>query len=168
MNRDGHPLAFGLTERLHGRSGAAVIELGAGVGRNTTILREAGFDVTAIDDADLDAAKISRLRKRFAGALSTHGFLHGNPESVTALLAAAARVLSAGSPFFATFASTRDSRFGKGVCIDAVTFAPAMGDERGVPHVYFDRERLQAAVLPFFAIESLEEHEVGRVVGRWA
>ncbi len=42
------------------------------------------------------------------------------------------------------------------------------GDERGVAHAYFDRERLTALLEPHFSVESLEERAVDDVVGYWA
>ena len=62
----------------------------------------------------------------------------------------------------------RDARFGRGTRIDDSTFAPTDGDERGVAHAYFDRERLLSILDRYFIVESLSEHCVDDVAGSWA
>ena len=61
----------------------------------------------------------------------------------SALAAIRAR-LRPGAPLFATFGSTRDPRFGRGTRVDAATYAPDDGAESGVPHAFFDAERLRS------------------------
>lgn len=163
--RRAHPLALALIERLGAHRGSRVLELGSGRGRNTDALRAAGITVTALDDEALPAFE---PQERFDGALSTHGFLHGMPAEIEALLARTAAALIAGAPFYATFASKRDARFGQGTGVAEDTFAADSGDEAGVPHRYFDETQLRAALAPYFQIESLREVNVDEIAGRWA
>lgn len=162
-----HPLAVELIERIGTRYGMRVLELGSGRGRNTAALREAGLDVDAVADEQLLPAP-ALGDNEFDAALSTHGFLHGTPEGIAGLLSSTARALKDGSPMFATFASTRDARFGEGVRIAENTYAPSSGDEEGVPHVYYDEPALREMLERDFAIEALEEIDADAIVGRWA
>ena len=41
-------------------------------------------------------------------------------------------------------------------------------DERGVAHGFFSRDQLRALLDPYFAIESLEEHDAAEIAGSWA
>ncbi|HTX59366.1 MAG TPA: hypothetical protein VMH02_06760 [Verrucomicrobiae bacterium] len=77
---------------------------------------------------------------------------------MVARLSLAARQLEPGGLLAATFASTRDPRFGRGIAVEAWSFAAEDGDERGVTHAFFDEPALRAALTPHFTIESLEEH----------
>jgi len=164
-----HPLAVRLIEHLRGAREIRVLEFASGAGRNTRALREAGFEVVTIDDPTAaSAAPFAGVPGRFAAALSTHGLLHGAPAIVVENVSQIARRLAKKGMLYATFGSVRDSRFGRGERIDASTFAPSEGDERGVPHVFFDRDQLVALLGPHFTIESLEEHVVDDVAGSWA
>ncbi len=160
-----HPLAAALIERLRERN-AYVLEIGSGSGRNTAALQRAGLRVHAL--ADGVCSRLELPAQTFDGALSTHAFLHGTPSSVEIMLHGAALALKPAAPFYCTFASTRDSRYGRGTLIEAHTYAPQSGDEAGVAHVYFDRERLRALVETAFIIESLTEEDTDDVVGTWA
>jgi aminoglycoside 6'-N-acetyltransferase I len=157
--RPPHPLALGLIARLRERSGARILEIGAGSGRNTTALRDAGFTVEDYDE---------RLDRRYAGALSTHALLHGTPASIAQRLDAIAKALEPGAPLYATFGSMRDARHGEGRRLEEYVFAPVDGDERGVAHTYFDDQRLAKMLETRFAIEALDEVGVDRVAGQWA
>lgn len=162
-----HPLAGALIERLGRGAHRRVVEFGSGRGRNTAALREAGFDVEAIaDDRLLQPPAVAK--STYDAALSTHGFLHGRLSNVEALIGEAARALKRDAPMFATFASTKDARFGVGQRFDEQTYAPDSGDEEGVPHVYFNESALRLLLEPFFVIESLEEVRADAIVGRWA
>lgn len=163
--RRAHPLALALIERLGANTGARILEIGAGRGRNTAALQSAGFYVLAIPDRD---ALSFETPERFDAGLSTHAFLHGTPPQIDALLKRTAAALKPGVPFYATFASIRDARCGKGHRIADDTFAPESGDEAGVPHRYFSEASLRAALAPRFRIESLSEHNVDDIIGRWA
>ena len=164
-----HPLAQRLIQRLQTRPQSRVLDFAAGSGRNGEAIRRAGFVVTAIgDDAASSDAPLAGAGAGFAAAISTHGLLHGTPPAIAARLRAIAGALDRGGLLFATFGSTHDARFGRGERIDASTYAPADGDERGVAHAYFDRERLGALLAAAFEIESLEERGVDDVAGAWA
>lgn len=162
-----HPLAMELIERLRPGSGARVLELGSGHGRNTRALAAAGFAVEAIADDRLTPA-LELSGDAFDAALSTHGFLHGTRGSIGTLVAAVARKLKSGAPVYATFGSVRDTRFGLGERIEDSAFAPDAGEERGVTHAYYDQAALGVLLQPLFEIERLEEHDADRIVGRWA
>ena len=163
--RQPHPLAAALIERVRERE-AHVLEIGAGSGRNTAALRNAGIRAQSIDDAD--APDLRFAAQTFDAALSTHAFLHGTPAIVNGMLSAAAQALKPGAPFYCTFASKRDSRYGVGMQIEADTYAPDAGDEAGVAHVYFDENGLRTMLESEFIIESLTEENVDAVVGSWA
>lgn len=164
-----HPLALALVERLRSRGQTRVLEFASGRGRNLRAMSEAGLAVTAIgDDVAASADPFAGIRGPFDAALSTHGLLHGTSAAVEANLARIAALLGGSAPLYATFGSSRDARFGHGGRIDDFTFAALDGDEAGVPHAFFDRERLTAMLAPLFAIESLEERRVDEVAGSWA
>jgi hypothetical protein len=163
--RRAHPLAAALIERLRTQPHAHVVDIGTGRGRNTDALREAGLTVTAIAD---DRVALGLFGGPFDGAISTHALLHGTTASVAACVAAVAAALSSGAPFYATFASKQDARYGKGTPVGPDSFAPDGGDEAGVPHAYFGEPELRKMLEPYFAIESLEERDAAGIVGRWA
>jgi len=164
-----------------------VLMLGIGRGRNVAPFARANV---ALDIVEADDGRAREAAATFASdpsvhvacatyagpypfprghgaALSTHALLHADLPGVARALAAIARALRASAPFYATFGSTNDPRYGAGTCIDAATYAPPDGPEAGVAHVYFDERRLRAA-LGAFAIESLEEVDAAEHVGRWA
>jgi SAM-dependent methyltransferase len=164
-----HPLAQRLIECLRGERGRRVLDFASGSGRNAAALRDAGFDVIALDDvAAASNEPLRRMNERMAAVLSTHGLLHGTRPAIAARVRAIAAALEDGGWLCATFGSSRDARFGEGERIDDSTYAPIAGDERGVVHTYFSREELRALLEPYFAIESLTEHGVDRVAGSWA
>ncbi len=167
-----HPLAEELIQALRRRGGGRVLDFGSGMGRNGEALKDAGFDVLSIKDvAAAGTSALAEIDVRDApldGALSTHALLHGTPQSVRERVVAIARVLSGEAYFFATFASTRDARYGRGEQVAEATFAPLDGDERGVAHVYFDEARLRAVVEPYFRIVQLDECVADAIAGTWA
>jgi SAM-dependent methyltransferase len=163
--RRGHPLAAELIARLQ-HSRASVLDVGAGSGRNTDALAAAGLNVRSVPDAQ--SASFDVPEQSFDAAIGTHAFLHGTPSSVTQMAARVARALKPGGFFYATFASKRDARYGKGTRIAQDAFAPESGDEAGVAHAYFDETGLRRALEPAFEIETLTEENVDAVVGRWA
>lgn len=162
-----HPLA----ERLIARYQAAnlngtVLEVAAGSGRNTRALAAAGIPVVATRDDD-SYTQLPGGRNGYAAALSTHGYLHGSTDKLRAGFGDLLRVLRPGAPIFITLGSIADARFGFGLPLDERTYAPGDGPEKGIPHAYFDRDAV-AELLRGFTVESLEEHAVDEVVGRWA
>jgi hypothetical protein len=164
-----HPLAAALTERLQPRPHRRILDFAAGSGRNGEALRRAGFTVATIGDEDASSsAPLAGVRERFAAAISTHGFLHGTPAAIGTRLHAVADSLERGGLLYATFGSTHDARFGHGKRIDAFTFAPVDGDERGVAHVYFDESQLRMLLKRHFKVESLQERDVDETAGAWA
>ena len=158
-----------LIERLHAGHAARVLDFGYGSGRNTASLKAAGFTVVAIDDAAAGAAEPLRaIPERFDAAISTHGLLHGTHDAIASRVRAIAERLRAGGLFYATLGSSRDKRFGQGLHLGDCTFAPVDGDEHGVPHTYYDRDRAMAMLVPYFHIESLDEAGVDEIAGSWA
>ncbi|MFZ0682281.1 MAG: class I SAM-dependent methyltransferase [Candidatus Cybelea sp.] len=164
-----HPLAVSLIEHLRGAPEIRVLEFACGAGRNTRALRAAAFDVVAIDDrAAASGAPFAGVHGAFAAAISTHGLLHGTPAIIAGHVSQIARLLAENGALYAAFGSIRDARFGQGERIDASTFAPSDGDERGVAHGFFSRDQVRALLDPYFAIESLEERDADRIAGSWA
>jgi SAM-dependent methyltransferase len=162
-------LAERLIERLQTGAETRVLDFATGSGRNARALRAAGFTVVTLDDATAESdSPFAGIAQDFAAILSTHGLLHGTPASIGARVREAVRHLAPGGVLYATFGSTRDARFGVGRRIDASTYAPLDGDERGVAHAYFQRVEIGALLAPLVEIESLEEHVVDRIAGSWA
>ena len=147
-------------------SNTRVLEIGAGRGRNTAALRAEGLQVHAV--ADQDAQTFAPAARSYDAAISTHAFLHGTPASVRRMLETVAGALKADAPFYCTFASKRDARFGKGRRVDTDTYEPESGDEAGVAHVYFDEDGLRSALGDAFVIDSLHEETVDEIAGSWA
>ncbi len=164
-----HPLAERLIDHLQHRPGSRILDFASGSGRNSAALRDAGFAVIAIDDegAALPSA-LAASDGEFAAALSTHGLLHGTPESIAAALDSIAERLEKNGRLYATLGSVRDARFGQGERLGDWTFAPVEDPERGVPHTFYDRERLEALLSPGFLVESLDERGVDETAGSWA
>ena len=167
MASDSHPLAARLGERLRpiGESGK-VLEIATGSGRNARALREMGFDVVPLDDS-APYTQLPGPNNFYIGAISTHGYLHGNLAKLRAGFAELKRVLRTGAPIAITLGSIDDARYGFGIQIDEVTFAPGEGPEVGVPHAFLDRDSV-LELLGGFGIDRLEEVDVDEIVGRWA
>ncbi|HEX3458676.1 MAG TPA: methyltransferase domain-containing protein [Candidatus Baltobacteraceae bacterium] len=164
-----HPLAERLIEHLQHRPASRVLDFASGGGRNAAALRGAGFTVIAIDDAAaVRPGALAASDGEFAAAVSTHGLLHGTAESIAGALHAIAERLESDGRLYATFGSVRDARFGQGERIGEWTFAPVEEPERGVPHTYYDRKRLETLLSQAFLIESLDERGVDQTAGSWA
>jgi len=157
--RPPHPLALELIARLKDSKSARVLEIGRGSGRNAAALDAAGYGV-----GNLDAPEPSR----YDAALSTHALLHGTPQSIALLLTRIATRLHAGGPLYATFGSVRDARYREGTRIEEHVFAPVDGDERGVPHAFFDEVRLREMLEDEWIVESMREIDVDAIAGSWA
>ena len=161
-----------------------VLVVGYGSGRNLAPLLDVGLTIDVIES---DLTRAAAAAKRYGetsnvrivtaagaptspdcdGALSTHALLHGDAGTLGTSIASIAARLRDGAPFYTTLGSTRDPRFGRGVRIDAATFAPATGSEAGVPHVYL-AEREVREMLREFTIDELDEVDAGEHVGAWA
>ena len=164
-----HPLAAALIERLQSRPKSRILDFAAGRGRNTKALLAAGLTVVAVEDAAAASkTPFDGVEGSFDAVISTHGLLHGIPAAIASRLDEIADRLESKGLLYATFGSTRDARFGEGERIDDSTFAPSDGDERGVAHAYFDREKMGTLLKRHFEIESLDEHVVDDIAGRWA
>lgn len=169
--RPPHPLALRAIERLRDRLPGLVrvLDVASGSGRNTAALQRAGFDVLAIDDdTAMKAGAMRSLHGAFAGAVSSHGFLHGTAAEVAERLDALAAHLEPDAVLAATFGSVNDARFGRGSKIDPSTFAPNDGDEAGVAHAFFTKSQLCALLEPEYEIESIEERGADEIAGKWA
>ena len=162
--REPHPLARLLLEQT--APGSSILEIGAGSGRNLAALI-ATMKVIAIDDSDVSYDRLPFAEQSFDAVLSTHGLLHGTLPDIEATLREIRRVGRPNALVFATFASQRDARFGKGVRAGPQSFALTDGDEAGVTHSYFSEAELRA-LLRDFTIERLEEVDVDRIAGAWA
>jgi len=167
VNTGPHPLAAALAQRLRETEGVSILELGTGSGRNASALRELGFHVHSIADG-ADYSEFRSENAPFAAALSTHALLHGTPRDVELAVERISACLLPRAPFYATFASKSDSRYGKGTLVARDTYAPESGPERGVAHAYFDEAGLRKMLDPHFDIETFEEVQVEAIVGRWA
>lgn len=169
--RPPHPLALRAIERLRDRlpGRVRVLDVATGSGRNAAALEQAGFDVVPVDDeAAMRVSAMRSLHGAFAGAVSSHGFLHGTAAEIAERLDALAAHLEPDAVLAATFGSTSDARFGSGTQIDPSTYAPSDGDERGVPHAFFTRSQICALLEPQYEIESIEERDVDEIAGKWA
>jgi SAM-dependent methyltransferase len=164
-----HPLALRLLERLRARARNRVLDFSSGSGRNALALRRAGLAVVEIDDrAAASQRPFAGVAGPFTGTLSTHGLLHGTPATIAANLVGIAGLLEPEGLLYGTFGSMRDARFGRGERVAEFAYALDEGDERGVAHTFYDRQRLSALLRTHFAVESLEEHVVDGLAGRWA
>ncbi len=163
-----HPLATQLATR-YADDGMTrpVIEIAAGSGRNTRHFVDLHIPIVSLRD-DEPYTQLPGGRDLYAAALSTHGYLHGTVDKLRLGFAELRRVLQPKAPAYFTLGSMRDARFGLGVAVDEVTFAPGDGDEAGIPHAYFDRDGALDVLKGTFSIDSLEEHNVDAIAGRWA
>ncbi len=158
-----------LVERLRARPAARVLDFCSGSGRNARALHAAGFDVVALPDGDADRSEsLGPEVGAFAAAISTHGLLHGTVAAIAARTGRIAERLELDGLLCAAFGSVRDARFGNGRRIEAATFAPLEGDERGVAHTYFTRAQLEELLQSHYTLEHLEEAGVDGVAGAWA
>jgi hypothetical protein len=158
-----------LIERLRARPGSRILDFCTGSGRNGRALRQAGHDVVGIEDSALKSSDpLPDTLGEFAAVISTHGLLHGTIAAIRRRVASIADRLVEEGALYATFGSTHDARFGRGRRIDASTFAPVDGDERGVAHAYFTRDALESLLNPRFVVEKLGECNVDTIAGEWA
>jgi hypothetical protein len=162
-------LAQRLIERLQSIPGGRILDFASGSGRNREALEHAGFTVVTVEDhTALSSAPFAGITQGFVAAISTHGLLHGVPSTIVANVRSIVELLDRRGLLYATFGSTHDARFGNGLRIDASTFAPTDGEEHGVAHAYFDRATLRSVLEPYLQIESLDEHGIDAIAGKWA
>ena len=162
-----HPLAERLIERYRDAGwDAPVLEVAAGIGRNTRAFTAAGIPVIATRD-DEPYTQLPGERDAYAAAFSSHGYLHGATAKVRAGFAELRRVMRPGAPLYVTLGSIHDERFGFGEALDEWTFAPGDGPEMGIPHGFFDRDTI-VELLRGFTLESLEDVDATGIVGEWA
>ena len=172
--RPPHPLAVALIERLaslpDGAAPPVILDFATGSGRNAAGLIRAGFRVVAVgDDAAQRVERASDVDGGpFDAVVSTHGFLHGTAEDVARRVGTVAGMLRPRGLFYATFGSTADARFGKGRRLDASTYAPLDGDERGVAHAFFTGALLHEILSAHVLVERLEARGVDTIAGAWA
>jgi len=185
-----HPLALALASLKRSAQPDAprfALVLGGGSGRNILPLLSAHIAVDVIEE---DAARAQALRDRFDqepsvrvahgpyaepnvfarqynAVLSTHALLHGSSAAISGTLEALKELLAPDADMMLTLGSARDPRLGTGQRIDAQTWTPLESPEKGVPHVYYDREEARTA-LRSFAVVSLREVCARDIVGRWA
>ena len=184
-----HPLADALIARLAAQRGARVLLLGAGDGRNIPPFVSAALHVDAVDTG---RERVAAIARRFAGqprvsaillesyaalatpatpyaaVLSTHALLHGDQQSVAALVARLAAVLRPGGPLYATFGSRNDPRCRDEFQVQPGAWSEPDGPEAGVLHAYFDRSELRRVFAGDFVVERCARVDAGGLVGRWA
>ena len=156
--------------------GAAILDLGAGVGRHARALAAQGFAVTALDAAPdglaaIDAAgagvntvlapmdALPFADGAFDHVLSWNVIYHGDEAVLTRTIAEIARVLKPGGSFLGTMLSKRNGHFGKGREISTDTFIydhDGSGDEAH-PHYYCNAQELVAL---FDGFELMELRDV--------
>lgn len=164
-----------------------VLLLGVGSGRNVAPFLDAGIAVDAVEaDAERRAAATVRFAREprvtiasgsyadpfpfsgpYGAVVSTHALLHGSPREIAAAIATVRAALAPEGLLAITLGSTHDARFGAGACVEARTYVSPVGDEAGVPHVFFDEAEARELVAGF-RIHSLLEIDAGEIVGRWA
>jgi hypothetical protein len=159
-----HPLAVELARR---KRGAIALIAGIGSGRSLLPFVDGHHRIIAVDEEALYES-LPLPDGCIDLLLATHVLQHGTLATLAARLAEFARVCRRGAAIALVVASTADARFGQGERIAPQCYAPTAGEERGVPHVYLTEEQTRAALAPFFTIDSFEEVDADRTVGRWA
>lgn len=188
MNEQPHPLALRLVELARPKASASpktvrALIVGGGNGRNVPPLLNAGLRVdileenseraTALAERFLDSSRVrivpteAELQPGYIAVLSTHGFLHGTEDRITALVACLSNLIAPQGDLLLTLGSTRDPRCGQGARVAQRTWSPLSGAEVGVPHTYYDEIGVRALLSPF-ALLDLQESQVAEMVGAWA
>lgn len=164
-----------------------LIDIGCGAGRHALALGASGFEACACD-ANSDSVRNAgfamasagiegRVAKAFmsslpwpAGhfdfALAWNALYHGSRQDLERALGEAWRVMAPGAWLEATFLSTRNSCFGKGLSIDPWTWIGESGEDKSFPHCYLGRRELESA-LRGFVVDELEEYEQPGYEGAW-
>ncbi len=155
---------------LKARSAKRVLDLGCGSGRHILPLARAGFSVCGFDNSarglllarqdllneQLDAQlQLGDFRyplpyrdASFQAVLSVQVIHHAETTSIRKVVAEIERVLAPGGLLFLTVPKYRNqaSRFRQ---IEAGTFLPEDGPEKGVPHHYFEEGELRELLCGF-------------------
>ena len=144
-----------------------VLDLGCGTGRHSVFLAENGMRVSGIDassegvrltqeqmaskglNGDFRAGDIyERLPyadASFEAIVSTQTMHHNTIEKIRELIKEMERVLTPGGTIFITVRRRENPDVGNGAGEERLadrTFAPTSGGEKGLPHYYFDEDRL--------------------------
>ena len=151
------PFVTGTMPLLKDRGCVAIADVGCGVGRHAMYFASHGMTVTGVDESgtglefleneaekagyDITTAKASFTNLPFDDAsldaiLSFNVIYHGNGDTVSRAISETRRCLRAGSIFFGTLLSKRNSDFQLGEEVDTDTFLRTHGFDEGHPHYY--------------------------------
>ena len=144
-----------------------ILDLGCGTGRHSVYLAENGMNVSGMDYSiegvrrtqEKMAAKglvgdfrqgdmhdrLPYMDASFEAIVSTQTINHGTIEEIRKLIKEMERVLTLnGLIFITTGLGKEGSKGGRGTDKEIAphTFVPTEGTEKGLPHYYFDREKL--------------------------
>ena len=168
--RNPHEDILHLISHFKVRGAKRILDLGCGSGRHIVYLAKHDFEVYGIDaspvgiglakrwmeDEKLTASliigstynKLSYLDGFFDAVISVQVIHHNTAENISRLIAEIWRVLQPEGLFFATVPMYRNQakRFRQ---IEENTFVPLDGREGGIPHYYFDEERIREFLSAF-------------------
>ena len=172
------------------RGGVRALDIGAGVGRHSRVLAQAGFEVVATDLSEVGLEQIAGMAAGEGLAISTrlapmtalpfgdasfdyvlafNVIYHGDATVVRQAISEIARVLKPGGLYQGTMLSKRNAGCGVGTEIAADTFvreeAGEDGDDKDHPHFYCDAAGL-VALFSGFELMSLVDRE-HRQPGSW-
>lgn len=163
-----------------------VLDLGCGKGRHVIAMAELGIDVHGVDLSDVAvdfagswlAARglTGRVRQgsidaiRYSDSTFDCVICHGVLDHMLADvrdrgISEVERVLKPGGLFFFSVISERDSAYGEGDPVEPETWIIPEGFEKGVPQVFFDRDRVYREFATF-EIESIVQTSVESLTGR--